>query len=443
MPGTTSKDHGVPVQVPVLPDIECITYNQVHEPPAEGTLHSQPESCSSTFQALPQRSAIRLPRDQHTIGYRNSFIRHLSILCTEFRQTGYIGCNEQLPRSTQSVARLLDQVEKILQSHRDCDNNLISEPLPLHCSSTPGREAPSSRKYGGEANLGLQYVDALVSLNEVLENANPVAFLGILILAYLEVVSASTFGKWRVHLQGARSLMDHHCQNRDDVERLWHSSRNLLEIIAYFSWWDVVGVIVRHLGGGREESQESLIFLDWHRDLIGEKFFEMVGCPPEIFQLFVSLAKTIGSSDGIHDGGPHEAERTRHALALEQLLQLGMAPGDQGKCSDAWRCSATIALLTWGGLPQDSSDSTASIRQKAVMSAVNRICKALSSVPPASSFYIHMAQPAFLAGINAASPYQCSVIRDYWRNCQTGGVPRHLGALSQCEEAWKMNHVIY
>ncbi|EEU35854.1 uncharacterized protein NECHADRAFT_91591 [Fusarium vanettenii 77-13-4] len=281
------------------------------------------------------------------------------------------------------------------------------------------------------------YVDALASLNQVLEHANPVAFLGILVLAYFEVLSTSAFGEWQFHLQGARSLLDHHCQSREDIERLGPPIGNLPEMIAYFAWWDVAGVVVRHLGGSRAESHGRLIFLDWHRALIGADFFDTVGCPPEIFQLFVSLAKSASTSHEISEEEALIAEQGRHVLAMQQLLQLGLVADDQGLCRDTWRCAAVIALLTWDSPSQSTDDLTADFREKALTSAVDRICRGISSVPLTSRLYMHMAKPAFLAGINATSLTQCDVIREYWRNLQADGAPRHLGALAQCEERWK------
>ncbi|KAH8658988.1 hypothetical protein BGZ61DRAFT_499865 [Ilyonectria robusta] len=254
------------------------------------------------------------------------------------------------------------------------------------------------------------YLDTLASLNQALENANPVAFLGILVLAYFEVLSASEFGEWQFHLQGARSLLDRRCQSRKDVDQLWHSIANLPEMIAYLSWWDVAGVVIRHLSGSRAQSQERLIFLDWHRALIGVEFFDTV-------------AKTADTSQE-SDKGALIAEQSRHVLAMEQLLQLGLVTNYQGMCRGTWRCAAAIALLTWDSPSQDTGDLTPDCRQKALVAAVDRICRAISSVPPTSR-----------------SLAQCKVTSGYWRNCQTGGVPRHLGALAQGEQRWKRIHV--
>lgn len=179
-----------------------------------------------------------------------------------------------------TTTRLLDQVEKILRSHTEYGTTSISESLPLPSSSGLDSAALDLRKHGAELAFELQYLDTLASLNQALENANPVAFLGILVLAYFEVLSASEFGEWQFHLQGARSLLDRRCQSRKDVDQLWHSIANLPEMIAYLSWWDVAGVVIRHLSGSRAQSQERLIFLDWHRALIGVEFFDTVGCPP-------------------------------------------------------------------------------------------------------------------------------------------------------------------
>ncbi|KAL2670121.1 hypothetical protein Neosp_015002 [[Neocosmospora] mangrovei] len=409
-----------------------------HEGPSQSQLQLLPV-CSPTSEASPQSLHIGRPGHQSTIRHpQHQFADRLSAWCTELRLSGAANSDEKRARVAVATTRLLDHVERILRWHMEYRSTLTPEPLQL----LPRPSGQSTRTLdspvcGTETDFELQYVDALASLNQVLENANPVAFLGILVLAYFEVLSTSAFGEWQFHLQGARSLLDHHCRSREDIERLGPPIGNLPEMIAYFAWWDVAGIVVRHLGGSRAESHGRLIFLDWHRALIGDDFFDTVGCPPEIFQLFASLAKSAGTSHEVSDEEALIAEQGRHVLAMQQLLQLGLVADDQGLCRDTWRCAAVIALLTWDGPSQSTGDPMASCRQKALTSAVDRICRGISSVPLTSRLYMHMAKPAFLAGINATSLTQCEVIREYWRNLQADGAPRHLGALAQCEERWK------
>lgn len=414
----------------------------VHGNQEASSVESEPQLlpiCSPTSEATPQSLHTGLPSHQRTTSHtQHRFTDRLSAWCTELRLSGAVDGDERRARVAVATTRLLDHVERILRWHMEYRSTLAPEPLqPLPQPSGQSTRTLDSREYGTEIDFELQYVDALASLNQVLENANPVAFLGILVLAYFEVLSTSAFGEWQFHLQGARSLLDHHCQSREDIERLGHPIGNLPEMIAYFAWWDVAGVVVRHLGGSRAESHGRLVFLDWHRALIGAEFFDTVGCPSEIFQLFVSLAKTAGTPHEVNEEEALIAERDRHVLAIQQLLQLGLVVDDQGLCRDTWRCAAVIALLTWDIPSQSASDPMAGCRQKALTSAVDRVCRGISSVPLTSRLYMHMAKPAFLAGINATSWTQCEVIREYWRNLQADGAPRHLGALAQCEERWK------
>ncbi|KAI8721543.1 Zn(2)-C6 fungal-type domain-containing protein [Fusarium sp. LHS14.1] len=424
------------------PELSGMERAAAHDNHEASSLESQPQLLlvySPTSEATPQSFHTGLPGHQRTASHpQHRFADRLSAWCTELRLSGFVDGDERRARVAVATTRLLDHVERILRWHMEYQSTLPPTPLkPLHRPSGQGVETLNVREYGTETDFELQYVDALASLNQVLENANPVAFLGILVLAYFEVLSTSAFGQWQFHLQGARSLLDHHFQSREDIERLGPPIGNLPEMIAYFSWWDVAGVVVRHLSASRAESHGRLIFLDWHRDLIGAEFFDTVGCPPEIFQLFVSLAKSTGTSHEVSEEEALFAERERYVLAIQQLLQLGLVEDGQGLCRDTWRCAAVIALLTWDSPSQPTDDLMDDCRQKALTSAVDRICRGISSVPLTSRLYMHMAKPVFLAGINATSLTQCEVIREYWCNLQADGAPRHLGALAQCEERWK------
>lgn len=406
----------------------------------EGTSLSGQPLAAPVSRATPAGCPAALIDFPSAAGDQRWFSQRLLALCTGFRLAGNAGDPEQCARAARITTDLLEQVENSSRSSTGYETGSMARSSPTSLDSLDAgilSATMNARSNPAELTFELQYIDALASLNQALRHANPVAFLGVLVLAHFEVVSASAFGEWQFHLRGARSLLDHHCQSRNDFDQLRHTVPDLRKVIAYFSWWDVAGVVIRHLNGSQADSQECLILLDWHRDLIGPEFFDTVGCPPEIFQIFVSLAKCADTSQESKQQEDALAKQSRIALAMEQLLQLGLVASDQGLCRDTWRCASVIALVTWDSPPPDTPDPVAGLRQKTLRSAVDRICSVISSIPPTSRFYAHMAKPAFLAGINATHVTQCKILRGYWRNCQTGGIPRHLAASGRCEEKWK------
>ena len=296
---------------------------------------------------------------------------------------------------------------------------------------------------------------ALASLSEALETAHPVAFLGIAVFAFFEVVMDADFGAWQVHLRGARSLLDHHCSRREDLDSLLRRVTGFAELLAYFAWWDVIGTVIRRLSG-HPGADERLIFLDWHRTTMGDEFFGTVGCHPTTFRLLISLAETAADLQGgnrLVAAEEVSRQRSRYAQAMGQLLLLGSDATDEGRCRDTWRCAAAIAVLTWH-TSHATATATATATGKAddgpgdddtraaLDAAVDRICEVLAEASPSSQFYTHMATPAFFAGINATSLRQCTVLRMYWGRCRIGKHPRYWGARAECEERWRRKGIV-
>ncbi|KAH6695522.1 hypothetical protein F5X68DRAFT_258128 [Plectosphaerella plurivora] len=342
---------------------------------------------------------------------QGSLIERLSAFCQHLRRS------QQMDQDAAKVPQLVSQVDEFLQAR-----------IKTGAVEPPSARSPDGDTAPDHSDFEVHRLATLASLNEVLETADPVAFLAIAVFAFFEVVSDGAFGEWQRHLRGARSLLDYHCHSPAEFTALSSRVPGLSEMLAYFNWWDVVGGVIRRLRrtpGGREE---GLIFLEWHRGLMDEDFFVAVGCPGNTFQLFVSLA---GWSEE-EPGDLHE----RYVQAMGQLLQLGTDQSQQGQCGDAWRCAAAIAVLTW----DDTIGS--GTRQAALTCAVDRICQIVAAAPPTSRYYAHMATAVFLAAINASSPDHCGVVETYWRNCQTGEFPRYHGVRAQCEEIWRAKGIL-
>jgi hypothetical protein len=335
--------------------------------------------------------------------------------------------NNPQPQSTDQGLRLIAQVDNFLQARirrrSRSDFKSTSHPSTLAFSTD---EPISPQDAENEDILVCHRLEALKSLSQALNTADPAAFLGIAVFAFFEVVMDGVFGEWDCHLRGARSLLDCHCQNSEEFKQLSNKFTGFEEIVAYFGWWDTVGAVVRQSTSRSDGNQEGLIFDDWHRNALTKDFLDMVGCPPETFWLFVSLAKGRKSDD--------LSEMLTQAMA--QLLKLGMDTTERGKCMDTYRCAAVIAVLSWRPLGTDETPLPEP-SEAAISFAVDRICQIIESARPRSMLYVHMATPAYLASMWASSSDHCKTLRNYWKNCQMGDIPRYLGAQLKCEETWR------
>jgi Fungal Zn(2)-Cys(6) binuclear cluster domain/Fungal specific transcription factor domain len=257
------------------------------------------------------------------------------------------------------------------------------------------------------------HVEALMRLTEAIDKAHPIALFGIATFAFFEVCDGS-FGEWQCHLNGARSLLDFHCRNKADLDRLSHEIIGINEILAHLVWFDTMGAIIR--------GSKGLIFDDWHRETLSDGFFASVGCPLDTFHLFVTLAKA----------GNNMTALDLSFEALDQLLLCGEPDSsDTALVENAWRCTAAIAILSQIGTAGSLS------RRKALSTAVDKACRVISIIPPTSGIYIHLAATAYLAGIHATHPQQCDVVRSYWGNCRASDFPRYPDGQAKCEDKWR------
>lgn len=279
-----------------------------------------------------------------------------------------------------------------------------------------------SRIEDTDNNQSIQsHLVALTNLSQVIESGHPIALFGIATFAMFEVCCGS-FGNWHCHLQGARSLLDLHCRNRSALDGLCKKIPGLADVLVYLVWFDVTGALVR---------RSSLIFDDWHRDILDADFFDSVGCPVDTFELCVYLAKhyddhTIDVMDLV-------------SRAMNQVLHLDADPSEMGLAATVYRgAGALLAFARAGGLKvKDMGPSTSTHHSSAVCSMVNRVCAALAKIPSTSRFYVHLATPAYLTGMHGSTAQQCAIIQKYWRNCQSCEFPRYPDAEAQCDRRWK------
>lgn len=273
-----------------------------------------------------------------------------------------------------------------------------------------------SRLEGADNNDAIRtHLTALSNLNEVIESAHPIALFGIATFAMFEVCCGS-FGHWQRHLQGARSLLDIHCSEKEELDALTERIPGLADVLAYLLWFDVTGALVR---GG------TLIFSDWHREILSTSFFESVGCPADTFGLFVDLVK--GSSDRDILG--------LCSRAMGQVLHIESDASDRSLAATVYRCAGSIEAFTRAKRNHDRNEPD--IHATVTASMVTKMCDAIARMPTTSRFYIHLATPAFLTAVHFTSAQQCEVLRGYWRNCRLCEFPRYPDAEEQCERRWR------
>lgn len=273
-----------------------------------------------------------------------------------------------------------------------------------------------SRLQGSENKQSIQtHLGALKNLSKVIESGHPIALFGIATFAIFEVCCGS-FGQWYRHLQGARSLLDLHCRNKGELDTLVSQIPGLADVLTYLVWFDVMGALV---------GDTALIFDGLHRQILTPAFFESVGCPLDTFDLLVDLAsRNINLSN-----------LDLSSKAMDQILQLDAVDStDCGLAAVVYRCTGAIVAFGLAGTRNETPSST----YNAVLSKmVDRACDGISSIPPSSRFYVHLASPAYLTGMHATTTKQCEIVRNYWHNCQLCDFPRYPDALEQCERRWR------
>ncbi|QKX57183.1 uncharacterized protein TRUGW13939_04291 [Talaromyces rugulosus] len=362
-----------------------------HPKPAASGSPSTPVN-NAADAATTVEAATEAARAQYPENHQYSFIKRLTEFYEQIKVTEHQSNGSYLsPKAIDLVSRIWDFVRARMQGYVTV--------------GSPEQSSMDAVRF---------HVAALMELAEAVEEAHPVALFGIAAFAFFEVCDGS-FGEWQRHLKGARSLLDIHCRSKADLDQLSRDISGLTHIVAHLVWFDTMGAIIR---GSR-----GLIFDDWHRETLMDGFFARVGCPPDTFRLFVTLSNTEASLDGLN-------------LSFEAVDQLLRAePEANASVADlttgAWRCTAAIAILSRIG------DANSPSRQRALSSAVDQACRAISSIPPTSGIYIHLAATAYLAGINATHAQQCEIVRNYWRNCQESDFPHYPDGQARCEEKWR------
>ncbi|KAK7416653.1 hypothetical protein QQZ08_011919 [Neonectria magnoliae] len=362
-----------------------------------------PQSSSripETDQQEPAFNPVHGPGKGPSQADKNGFVLRLAVFCQQIKSTKDRPLDAGHHLSDEGI-RLVSCLYDFMQARIDACPTAVAE-----------GETPEP------VNVARHRLAALTELNEALATANPFAILGIAAFAVLEVCD-SAFGEWECHLRGARSLLDYHCQSQPQLDQLSLKVTGLTEIVARLAWFDTMGAVVRGATG--------LIFDDWHRDLLNDSFFDVVGCAADTFQLYSDVAK----------GGVAVDPMGSCFRAMDQLLKLDSHATDWTQSANINRCAAALAVL------EKMTEDTAMMRRhEAILSAVNTICQLIASATPSSPFYIHMASAVHLAGMNATTAQHCVTVRAYWQGCNLADVPRYPGGLSRCQDEWRARGIL-
>ena len=265
-----------------------------------------------------------------------------------------------------------------------------------------------------EASL-TQHTAAIMSLSEAVTEDGLKAVFGIAVFAFLDVCEGR-FGQWHCHLNGARSLLDVYCPEAIALNHYSCQLDGLREIVAHLAWFDVIGAIIRE--------DRHLIFEDWHRQAMDDKFFCTVGCPGETFSLFVAIAR-LEDNQELH---------TLSCQAMDQYLHETItdtsAEGWSKESQKAWRCAGLVVYT------ERIHAGTMSFKQGVLYSLVQAMCDCIEIIPVTSHYYLHLAAVAYIASRQATEAKHLEILRAYWRQCCGFPLPHYKAAYEHCEILW-------
>ncbi|KAF4122164.1 Fungal Zn(2)-Cys(6) binuclear cluster domain [Geosmithia morbida] len=376
---------------------------------------------------------------------RHSLIIRLSELCDEILET-----ENSASGAGQTDEGLVSSQHLSAETVQLVSNLCVFIQAWSHGRSVPGETAADTSAEAAPPSDSVDMVHrrlvALANLNQAIETANPFAFLGIAAFAVFEVCDTASFGDWPCHVHGARGLLDRHgCRTSDDILRLSASVPGLLGILARLVWYDISSCVLRNSRSTgntkrhtKDEERCNLIFDDWHIEaVIDNDLLHIIGCPARAMDMYVDASKADS----------RDRQLTRNCLrAMEQLLQVKTEVGPRGSAhastedsmpsiwGDLHRCGAALAVL---GRVAADEDVPAADLAATIAAVEDKLCELLAAAPHSSRFYIHMAVPAYLAGMHASTPNHCHVVRQYWLNCRRAGISRYSGGLLRCEEHWR------
>ncbi|ANB13459.1 hypothetical protein AWJ20_1750 [Sugiyamaella lignohabitans] len=250
--------------------------------------------------------------------------------------------------------------------------------------------------------------NAIEELQTFINNGVIEAIFSILAFTYFDVCQGS-FGNWHRHLQGARSLLDLHCTNKQELLELFTNTPGLQHAVTLLNWYDVTGVIATQ--------DRPFIFESWHREAIDDKFFSLVGCPRNIFRLIPEIYKDSRSLP--------EAV----SMALNEVLLVDHAENSYiDRAGNAWKYASLLMALERCPSTRSYSTSMETLREKVIES--------IAAIPFDTALSQHIAVIVYMTARKVSKDEHRDIIRRYWNFWSSERFPLYADALWQCEQWW-------
>ncbi|KXH45989.1 hypothetical protein CNYM01_03955 [Colletotrichum nymphaeae SA-01] len=179
-----------------------------------------------------------------------------------------------------------------------------------------------------DVEYALCHTAAVEALLQPVDQEGIRAIFGIATFAFIDVYK-EPFAAWSRHLKGARAVLDLHSPTPERFAELCSEINGLQEVVSLLCWYDSTGLMIRR--------DRGLIFEDWHRNLMVDDLFDLVGCPKDVYQIFTIIVKEGFKCESRHPD--------LYVTATEQLLKTSRGSHDQGDLlQDAWRYSSVMAI---------------------------------------------------------------------------------------------------
>lgn len=245
----------------------------------------------------------------------------------------------------------------------------------------------------------LSCTSAVAALRRAVDRSGIKAIFAIATFAFLDVYKGP-FGVWQQHLRGARAVLDSYCTTEEQLAGLCSQTNGLREILSLLCWYDVTGLVVKR-------EVRDLIFDDYHRKLMDDGIFDLVGCPLDAFMLLTAIAKSDSKNVAL--------ESNICVSAVDQLMSGSSTGEPRADLGQAWRCAAVLALF------EVNSIQRANNKDRIKRQLIDGICQILMSIPPQSAKYRHLPFAAFMAGRHAQLSQHTQAVKGYWRTCLSYG----------------------
>lgn len=335
-------------------------------------------------------------------------------------------CHEELENATifkqdisiiERKVKVLDTVWKYVQSYLDSKN---------------------SRQVGSVSfelwSLQLK-ASAIEDLKQFINQGLLEAVFATLAFAYFDV-SQGSFGIWHQHIQGARSLLDLHCSNKEQLQIACKKLPGLRDALTLLAWYDMASVVANSYN-----NRSSIpIFDDWHREVMDPDFFNLVGCSRTTFDSLIKAVKSeLGTPNSITVflESLNEVLATNHAIPTLPKVKNEDEKGENHRHESEDFQNANVGWQYTCLLTSLNKSFPQRVLKPIQETLVTKIYMVIKSLTLSSNLYKHIALPVFVASMNASKTVHVEAAREYWNYCSSADFPLYPDALGICEGYWE------